>query len=198
MIDNKDQISHLKYRSRGFSLLEMVVAIGVFTIVITIAFGAFHSLLDTHRQMKALDSAMNNLNTSLESMTRDIRFGTHYFCEYEGSGSNWHDEDDANVEKDQYECSSLAFTFSGGENGEERTRYSLDSGRIKKEVHNEGSEIVTASEVDITNLNFWVDRKEEEGPALVILEVEGKVAVPGKDPAAFSLQTASSQRNPDN
>lgn len=204
--------------SEGFSLVELVVAIGIFSVVMTIAFGSFVSLLDTQRQMQALKSVSGNLNSSVESMTRDIRFGSYYYCNAEGD--SWKDERDYNVTggddgdyKEAQECSSLALTFHRekvGEDQKKRIRYYLegagtedDPGQIMKQVNDlqdENGEFeersVTAPEVNIKELRFFVDRQTEGGPALVVLEVDGEVVMPGREQADFSLQTSNSQRNP--
>lgn len=64
----------------GFTLVEMIVALAVFSIVITISVGALLMLIVTNQQLQAEQSVMTNLSFALDSMTREIRTGTHYFC----------------------------------------------------------------------------------------------------------------------
>jgi len=63
---------------RGFTLLEMIVAIFIFSIVVTIASGAMLSMINANRKAQALKTVMNNMNLALDSMSRDVRFGTAY------------------------------------------------------------------------------------------------------------------------
>jgi type II secretory pathway pseudopilin PulG len=52
----------------------------VFSIVITIAVGALLMLIATNQQLQSEQSVMTNLSFALDSMTREIRTGTHYYC----------------------------------------------------------------------------------------------------------------------
>jgi type II secretory pathway pseudopilin PulG len=56
----------------------MIVAIFIFSIVVTIASGAMLSMISANRKAQALKTVMNNVNLALDSMSRDIRFGTNY------------------------------------------------------------------------------------------------------------------------
>jgi len=65
---------------RGFTLIEMMVAISLFAIVMTVSVGALLSLVDANRKAQAMQSVMNNLNIALDGMVRNIRMGTAYHC----------------------------------------------------------------------------------------------------------------------
>ncbi len=69
---------HLQTR-RGFVLVELMIAIGVFIVVATIAVGGFARSLRTIRQNAALVSASGNTSLALEQMTREMRTGVD-FC----------------------------------------------------------------------------------------------------------------------
>ncbi len=59
----------------------MIVSLGVFSIVITIAVGALLVIISTNRQLQAEQSVMSNLAFAVDSMTREIRTGYSYYCE---------------------------------------------------------------------------------------------------------------------
>lgn len=61
---------------RGFSLMEMIVAIGIFSLVALVAVAASIKIFGIYGKTQTLNSAIDNLNFALESMSRDIRFGT--------------------------------------------------------------------------------------------------------------------------
>jgi prepilin-type N-terminal cleavage/methylation domain-containing protein len=65
----------------GFTIIEMIVALAVFSVVVTISIGALLTLIATNQQLQIEQSVMTNLSFALDSMTREIRTGTHYFCE---------------------------------------------------------------------------------------------------------------------
>ena len=57
----------------GFTLVELLVAIGVFSILISVAVGTFARALRTQRQTAALIAANSNASLVLEQMAREIR-----------------------------------------------------------------------------------------------------------------------------
>jgi len=67
-------------KQTGFTLIEMIVSLGVFSVVITIAVGALLVLIATNQQLQAEQSVMTNLSFALDSMTREVRTGTNYYC----------------------------------------------------------------------------------------------------------------------
>lgn len=64
----------------GFTLIEMIVSLGVFSVVITIAVGALLILIANSKQLQKEQGVMTNLSFALDSMTREIRTGTKYYC----------------------------------------------------------------------------------------------------------------------
>ncbi len=81
---------HKKQNRKGFTLIEMLVAIGIFSIVISIATGGFVSSLRTERQAAALISAQSNASLVLEQMAREIRTSS-LFCHDEGNNAGLND-----------------------------------------------------------------------------------------------------------
>lgn len=69
-----------KSPERGFTLVEMIVSVGLFAVVMTIASGAYLSLINIERKARALSDLMTNLSFATESMARAIRTGTNYSC----------------------------------------------------------------------------------------------------------------------
>ena len=64
----------------GFTLIEMIVAVGLFAIVMVICVSTLFALVNANRKAQALQSVMNNLNISLDNMARSIRMGRTYNC----------------------------------------------------------------------------------------------------------------------
>ena len=64
----------------GFTLIEMIVSLGVFSVVVTIAVGALLILIAANRQLQDEQTILGNLAFALDSMTREIRTGTQYYC----------------------------------------------------------------------------------------------------------------------
>lgn len=67
-------------KNTGFTLIEMLVSLSLFTIVVTIAVGAFLSLIGASKSVQGEQSVITTLTFVLDSMTREIRTGTNYYC----------------------------------------------------------------------------------------------------------------------
>src|SRR3989344_3450237 len=67
-------------KSRGFTLIEMMVSTSIFIMVMVVAAGAILSISSANRKSQATKVAIDNLSFALESMSRHIRVGTDYSC----------------------------------------------------------------------------------------------------------------------
>lgn len=65
---------------RGFTLVEMIVALGIFSIVAVVALGALVKIISANKKAQTLQASITNLNFALESMSREMRVGTNYYC----------------------------------------------------------------------------------------------------------------------
>lgn len=73
-------ISRTQLNITGFTLIEMLVALSLFTIVVTIAVGSFLSLIGASKGVQGQQSVMTTLTFVLDSMTREMRTGVNYYC----------------------------------------------------------------------------------------------------------------------
>ncbi|MFM2424173.1 MAG: hypothetical protein RLZZ70_564, partial [Candidatus Parcubacteria bacterium] len=67
-------------KMHGFTLIEMLVSLALFTIIATTTVGTLLVVIGGNSQSVAEQSAMSNLSFALDSMTREIRTGTEYYC----------------------------------------------------------------------------------------------------------------------
>ncbi|MEK9173609.1 MAG: prepilin-type N-terminal cleavage/methylation domain-containing protein [Patescibacteria group bacterium] len=65
-------------RKFGFTLVELIVSVGVFSVISTIAIGGFINALRTHRQAMALMTANSNTSAAIEQIAREIRTGKSF------------------------------------------------------------------------------------------------------------------------
>ncbi len=65
----------------GFTLVEMMVSVAIFTIIMTIGIGALVSMLDKYKYSQETKQVSDSLNFVLEGMTREIRLGYNYCIE---------------------------------------------------------------------------------------------------------------------
>lgn len=64
----------------GFTLVEMIVAVALFSVVMLISVSALLSLVDANRKAQALQSVINNLNIAVDGLVRSVREGSNYRC----------------------------------------------------------------------------------------------------------------------
>jgi len=74
-------LNKMQQKNKGFTLIEMMVAVSLFAIVMTISVGALLALVDANRKAQGMQSVMNNLNVALDGMVRNIRMGVAYHCD---------------------------------------------------------------------------------------------------------------------
>ncbi len=67
--------------NRGFTLIEMIVSLALFTVVAVVSIGALLKIMDANKKSISLKTVTNNINFALESMTREMRVGTKYYID---------------------------------------------------------------------------------------------------------------------
>jgi len=180
-------LSHRK----GFTLLEVIVAVGVFSVVLVIAGGALLGVISANRKARDLQTIMNGLSFVVDGMVRQIRTGTDYHC---GSGS-YSVPQVCSVGDTQEE---MAFEAAGGDSGSasDQVVYRLNGTSIERSVDGGGSfSVLTAPEISIDTLKFWVfgETNNDQIQPRVLVLITG-VAGQGKEASPFTLQTNITQR----
>ena len=66
--------------TRGYTLIELIVAVGLFSFVMTLVSGAYFLMIGINRQAQSIATGINNLSFALETMSRTIRTGYDYDC----------------------------------------------------------------------------------------------------------------------
>ena len=67
-------------RQAGFTLIEMLVSLALFTVVATIAVGTMLVLVGGNGRVVGEQVVTSSLTFALDSMSREIRTGSEYFC----------------------------------------------------------------------------------------------------------------------
>lgn len=179
----KIETRKLKISGRaGFTLVETLVAIGLFGIVISIAVGGFVRALRTEAEIMSMVSANANASLSLEQMAREIR-----------TGFNFTDTDcDPSSNKN---CQTLSFTNANGDNVE----YSLAGGIIQKKTGSGDSQPLTANNIVVQYLIFHLQgEKSGDGwPPRITISLGVTPAKNLGDISTTRLQTTISARQID-
>lgn len=190
---------------RGFTLVEMMVSVAIFAVVMTISLGALLAMSESDRKAQTLKSVINNLNFSLDSMSRAIRTGTSYHCDVSAPTVN-------SLTVTVRDCAgapgnSFAFRASGGTitvyrlttSDTDATLCGQPTGRVGCIVRSTdgGStySALTSSEVYINTLSFYVTGATAATvqPKVTIL-ISGVVTVTATQTSPFNLQTSVTQR----
>jgi prepilin-type N-terminal cleavage/methylation domain-containing protein len=67
-------------KKSGFTLIEMIVSLALFTIVSTVTVGALLSLIGGNQRLLKQQTLTSSAIFSLDNMTREIRTGNYYYC----------------------------------------------------------------------------------------------------------------------
>lgn len=65
---------------QGFTLVEVMVAMSIFSVLVTMGMQAVLSAMTQHRQSEAVRTVMDSLSFVIEDMSRNIRLGTNIRC----------------------------------------------------------------------------------------------------------------------
>ncbi|MCF7815738.1 MAG: type II secretion system GspH family protein [Candidatus Pacebacteria bacterium] len=79
LFSNKNARSRKKI-VQGFSLIELMVSLSVFSMVMLISTGTLLIMIDINAKAQALYSSTTNISYALDNLTREIRTGYNYNC----------------------------------------------------------------------------------------------------------------------
>ena len=65
----------------GFSLVEVMVSMSIFTMVVGIAVGSLIVMMDAYGKAQSTQAAVSNVMFTLDRMSREIRTGSYYFAD---------------------------------------------------------------------------------------------------------------------
>ena len=186
-------------KKSGFTLIEIIVSLALFSIVITIAIGALLILIASNRQLQDEQSVLSNLSFALDSMTREIRTGSNYYCANGGnadsgssgrylfscSPSRLNLTDGPSVTGDCPDANSGNAAFHGisfDEGGDSVTQnatskrivyfFDRDEGKLFRRLSGETPESIVSDGIYISDANFYVtgsDRSDDVQPKISIV-----------------------------
>ncbi len=167
----------------GFTLIELMTALSLFTIVMAVSLGSILGVFDANRRSRSLKTVMNNLNLSVESMAKEMRYGKNYHC---GSGG-------AITSPQNCPSGDNFISFLSSEN--EQITYRLNGTAIEKQVASGEYIAVTAPEAAIDGLNFYTlgAGTSDTLQPKVIIKVTGHAGT-NKGRSDFTIETMVSQR----
>lgn len=175
---------------RAYTLLELIVSIGIFSLVMLTATGAYIKLIDLDRQARGTNDVVSNLSFAVDSMARAVRTGTGYRCNK--TGTNCFDVNNPGT--------SIQFTDEQGRTVVyERDDTTL---QIRQTITPTSGAPYTAYLTDprikVNQLNFFVRGVNIESgakiqPQVTFLIAGSMVTGPGKT-VSFSIEGSATQR----
>jgi len=200
----------MKNNTRGFTLIELIVAIGLFSILVAIAAGGFTNALRTQREVAGLIAAQSNAGLAIEQMAREARTGDEFChtptlpntepttpgqvtcsCKFAlvGSGPD-----------SLWTCSDLDFDNADGE----EVNYSLANGALMRTAADENggaAQALTGNNVTLKYLTFTLFGNLEGDQWNPRITITMGVSPSSTDPAiasnVLSIQTTVSAREID-
>ncbi len=89
---------HLKNKyEKGFTLMEVMVSVTIFTIIVTIGMGALITIFKTLQKTRADRQVIDSVSFVMDTMTRRIRTGKEYVSADVGGGIKFIDQDGVSV-----------------------------------------------------------------------------------------------------
>lgn len=193
----------------GFTLIEVMIAMAIFTVIITIGIGAVLGAMAEHRKSQDLRTVMDNLNFTMEDMVRNIRLGTNIRCEGTGDSDVYDTTTNAVTPENCPDGSNKIFfnDFQGN-----HVSYTITLGppfgsgpghQVVKQNGDDSSaaQIISPSEVviDTARSGFTVRGALPSGSAgdlgqpTVVIRLAGTVTTQGQS-TTFALQTTVALR----
>lgn len=213
-----------RYKSgAGFSTVEMLVAVALFTMVVLMSIASMLTMIDANQKARSVKVAVDNLHFVIEEIARDLRLGSKYYCA-SAPGSLTVPFTTASV----HDC---PYVYPGGSGGDNliafRDRSSIPKARfywydasanlgkgcIKIKVtnvawlgYNDNSssdfKCMTSSDITIDFMRFYVYNTSaplsgaSAAQPLVIVSIQGSVGTKVSTKTTFSIMTSLSQRIP--
>ena len=185
--------------NQGFSLVELLVSLSLFTIVLTMAVGSLLVLVDANARAQNMQQVMTNLSFALDSIAREVRTGGGLYC----SSSDIDPDLDSATTND---CTSGTY-ISVVEGGESLTsgassprvtfRYNAGELSVERRVADGPWYAITSANVTITDMFFYVADSTVDGDdqqANVTIYIAGYAgSLPTVD-TAFEVETTVAKR----
>lgn len=177
----------------------MLVAIGLFAIVMTVCVDVLLALVNANRKAQALELVMDNLNIALDGMVRAIREGDYYHCGNPDFINTLSPEDCSSTTDSPANHYVLAFEPYGQTASGQPWVYSYDpSTKAIYRSENGGAPLaITGQGVTIDDMEFYVigSTPGDTVQPKVMIVIKGSAGVPGSSSlTTFHIQATAVQR----
>lgn len=181
----------------GFTLVELLVALTLFTFVVLAAVSSLYAVNNASRKVEAMRGVLDNLNFAMESMSRTIRTSDTIICGGDANplGATHNCPFPTGPLTNRISMHSTLVTSATVE-----YRLNTTTHQVEKRK-NEGSGYsnwiaLTAPEINVQSLNFYVsgaDSYDSAQPSVIIM-IAGIATTSEGETTPFALHTLISQR----
>lgn len=210
-------------KRKAFTLVEILVVIGLFSSISTLSLGALFNAQAINTRLQETQSILDNINLSVLSVSREVRFGTEFACVdtsiYMPTITDYLRYPNIMLDHialphncaytDNKSGNLLAFKKSDAESSSDRTIFYVENGVLYKKdfpaIGNATLYQMTSNDVEIRTLTFYVEGAEpstslDYKQPLVTMLLSGvtKPTSITNAPVEFNLEIILSSRQPDN
>lgn len=172
------RINIKKYKFKAFTLIEILIATGIFVLVMVVLSQVYISIVRSERVAYALLSAENNLRNNLELIARSIRMGKNFEISLDGKFICFDYYLDTQWRKICYQ-------------------YEENKGNIFQSIENttNGFEPLFDPNIKITKAYFYKkgDLQQKTSQLTIVISLESKIEVRNQE-YFFHLETAITPR----
>lgn len=155
-------------KNKGFTLIELIVALSIFGLIIPATMNIFLSGIEGQRKSYAIQIAQENIRYALESMSKEIRMSRI---------------------KDTSTINTLNITAYKS-TGVEDVTYSLSSGKIMR-----NGQAITSSKMNVTSMKFYLSNVGDPSSTATIAIIMESLEGESQKRAKINLQTTVSTRD---
>ncbi len=175
-------------KTRGFTLIEMMVSVSIFVIVAFIVVSTLLTMSYAYKRAQKMRLLMDNFNFALQSMSLNIREGKKYSLCLDGSCIKLKTLNGPEM------CYSLETIGSGSDKRGYIRECTLDN-NVSCPCVNRGSRLSSA-DIDVNKLNFTLlDPNPNIQLKAVKIMIGGVAGAGTRASTSFFIQTTVSQRN---
>ena len=170
-----------KYKfNNGFTLLEMIVTLGLFSVVMVISLSSILNIMNVQKKILSTKTIQENLDFAITVMEREIRAGDQY---------------GVNLSNDEFTFRNINLV-----NITYKTVFNPITGNLELIRDENGSPLaLTDPKINILVLDFSLsgEGNNDDAQPMVIINISADIVVDQKSSVIVNVQAAASQRFPD-
>ncbi len=175
-------------QNKGFTLIEMTVAMAIFTLLVGVTTGVFISSIKNQKQVLATQEILDQTSYLMEYMSRSLRMAVK--DDIESGGVT---RDCLSLDRVNYEFVGQCLKFRNYQN--KCQQFCLDA--ATHQMKDENGNYLTSENLQVSD--FLVTLIGERQPPSDSLQPKVTISlnIAGREQTSVKIQTTISQRNPD-